>query len=111
MNRLELNSVMKNWNYNSEILGLENFFKAAVLVPLILINNEYHFLFQKRAANIRQGGEISFPGGKHEESDINFEYTAIRETCEELGVEFEQISILKKLNTLISPFDTIIKSY
>lgn len=111
MNRLQLNSILENWDYTPSILGIENFFKASVLVPLVFIDNEYHFLFQKRAANIRQGGEISFPGGKYEETDKDFKVTAIRETCEEIGVEKEKINVLKELGTLVSPFDSIIKSY
>lgn len=111
MNRLQLNSIIENWSYSPDILGIENFFKAAVLVPLVFINNEYHFLFQKRAKNIRQGGEISFPGGKYEESDKNFKITAIRETCEEIGISKDKITVLKELGTLISPFNLLIKSY
>lgn len=111
MNKSQLNRIIKNWHYTPNILGIENFFKAAVLVPLVFIDKEYHFLFQKRAANIRQGGEISFPGGKYESSDKDFKITAIRETCEEIGIPENKIHILKELGTLVSPFDSIIKSY
>ena len=111
MNRSQLNTIMEKWTYTPDILGINNFFRAAVLVSLVFINNEYHFLFQKRASNIRQGGEISFPGGKYEESDKDFEYTAIRETCEELGITQDKIIVLKELDTLVSPFESIIKSY
>ena len=43
------------------VLGKEEYFNSAVLIPLVLINKEYNFLFEKRAASIRQGGEICFP--------------------------------------------------
>lgn len=111
MNRSQLNFLMKKWTYKPDILGIENFFKAAVLVPIVFIDQKAYFLFQKRAKNIRQGGEVSFPGGKYEEEDQNFKVTAIRETSEELGISEEKIEVLKELGTLVSPFQSIIKSY
>ena len=59
----------------------------------------------KRAANIhdKHSGQISFPGGKHEASDPNYEFTALRETEEEFGVSADQIEILGKLTNLPVP--------
>ncbi len=45
------------------ILDKDRYLNAAVLIPLVKTDAEFSFLFQKRAAGIRQGGEISFPGG------------------------------------------------
>jgi len=56
-----------------------------VLVLLVPINGEYHFVLQKRCTNIRQGGEICFPGGKVDENDETLEKVAIRETTKEMG--------------------------
>src|SRR5690606_3373379 len=44
--------------------------------------------------------QFSLPGGTFEPEDINLSYTAIRETVEEIGVEEENIEIIKQLNEL-----------
>lgn len=84
------------------ILGKNQLKQFAVLVSLVELDGEYHFLFEKRASNIRQGGEISFPGGGYEAGDVSFEATAIRETCEELGLKAEQIEIITQVDTFVS---------
>jgi len=85
------------------ILGKEDYFNSAVLVLLMLINEEFHFVLQKRAANIRQAGEICFPGGKFDPvQDANFRDTAIRETVEELGVTSDKIRIIGNLDTVVA---------
>jgi peroxisomal coenzyme A diphosphatase NUDT7 len=70
---------------------------------LIPVDGEYHFVFEKRAATIRQGGEICFPGGKIDESDTSLEQVALRETDEEMGIPAEKIEIIGRINTLVAP--------
>jgi 8-oxo-dGTP pyrophosphatase MutT (NUDIX family) len=48
-------------------------------------------------------GQISFPGGKHEKDDVDFSYTAIRETYEEVGVEMSSIHLIGQLTELYIP--------
>lgn len=82
----------------------EEYFNSAVLIPLIEINNEYNFLFEKRSAGIRQGGEICFPGGEYDAGkDKTFQETAIRETVEELGITADRIKIIGNLDTFVGP--------
>ncbi len=65
----------------------------AVLLPIFSKNGELHVLFEIRSAKLnRQPNEICFPGGKREVTDSSIEYTAVRETCEELGIEASQIT-------------------
>ncbi|MBF0450637.1 MAG: CoA pyrophosphatase [Candidatus Magnetomorum sp.] len=86
------------------IMGKNEFVNAAVLVPLVPIDDEYYFLFEERASHIRQGGEICFPGGIYQkEVDATYEQTAIRETIEELGVDASQIHIIGQMDTLLAP--------
>lgn len=96
---------------NDRIIGREKNFNSAVLASIIEIDGEYNFILEKRSKNIRQGGEISFPGGGWEKTDKNFEDTAIRETVEELGVLPKNIEILGKLGTLIIPAGVLIEVY
>ena len=81
----------------------EEYYHSAVLMLLIPIHGEYHIVFEKRSENIRQGGEISFPGGKVDQEDPTIEYTAKRETLEELGIPMDQIQILSRLKTVKEP--------
>lgn len=86
-----------------DILGRQKLKNFGVLVAVVKLNEDYHFLFQKRAENIRQGSEISFPGGAFDSSlDYSFQDTAVRETYEELGVSKDQIEILGQLDTFHS---------
>lgn len=86
-----------------DILGRDKIGNYAVLVALIELDGDYHFLFQKRAKDIRQGSEISFPGGRFEaEKDVTFKDTAIRETCEELGILENQIDVIARVDTFVS---------
>lgn len=93
----------------ANILGQEKLFKSAVILPLININNEICVLFEKRAADLlHQPGEISFPGGKIEPDDISPERGAIRETCEELGLQPHNIEVIAPLDIMVSPFHVIV---
>jgi len=94
------------------VLGRERYFCSAVLITLVLIDGEYNFLFQIRASNIKQEGEISFPGGKHDpNTDSDFSQTAIRETMEELGIAKEKIEIIGRLDIFIAPMGVLIEPF
>ena len=94
------------------VLGKERFFNAAVLIPLLEQHGELHFIFQKRASHIRQGGEVSFPGGEHDPGqEERCQETALRETEEELGLHRERISVLGRLDTLVSPRGITVESF
>lgn len=94
---------------NPKILGQEHVFESAVILPLVNIDNKIHVLFQKRASDLmHQPGEISFPGGKIEPFDGSPKQGAIRETCEELGLEPNNIEIVAPLDIMVSPFNMIV---
>ncbi len=95
-----------------DILCRDLYFNAAVLVPFILIDDDFHILFQKRAADIRQGSEICFPGGGHDRNlDRDFLETAVRETVEELGISREKIIVSGHLGTLVTPRGVIVETF
>lgn len=96
---------------------LDRLWEAAVLIPLLETPAGISVLFEERAHNLRrQPGEICFPGGKVECGDGGFAQTAVRETCEELGLGPEQIALCGELDALVTyagpiihPFVGIIK--
>ena len=60
---------------------------AAVLFPIVLRESGYTVLLTQRTAHLRDhAGQISFPGGRVEESDQSSLHTALRETEEEIGL-------------------------
>ncbi len=112
MKKENLKKLSKNLPLTPGVLGRNRFFNSAVLIPLIKKKGEYFLLFQKRAANIRQGGDICFPGGGFEEGiDNNFEETALRETYEELGIKAKDIKIIGRLDTYVAPIGAIIEPF
>ncbi len=79
----------------------EKYSTAAILIPLVTLNGEWHLVFTRRTNSVRtHQNEVSFPGGSFEPSDINIEYTALRETNEEIGISSEGIEILGALPPL-----------
>lgn len=106
-----LNTLIEKLPKDPGILGRQEYFNAAVLVPLITIGGELHLLFEKRSAFVPQKHEICFPGGAHDSTDTDFRHTAIRETVEELGILETQIEIIGSLHTFVAPMGAIIEPY
>lgn len=87
---------------------------AAVNILLYLKNNEWYFPLMVRSANDRDrhSGQISLPGGKKEEYDINFEETAKRETSEEMGIDIYYNRIIREMSPIyIPPSNFYVKAF
>ena len=86
---------------------------SAIMVLFYPIDDRPHFVLTQRP-NYKgtHSGQVSFPGGKMEEVDLNLKETALRETWEEVGVPKEDIQVLGELtevyippsNFLVSPY-------
>lgn len=110
---MEIEELSKKLNSRTPvILGSETFSKYAILLPLLEKDGEIHVLFEVRSRKLRrQPGEVCFPGGRIDPDDRDEEYTAIRETSEELGIREDSITNISPLDYMISPFGTIIYPY
>lgn len=65
-----------------------NLSHAAVLVPLVDRPEGLQVLLTQRASHLKNHpGQISFPGGRIEATDVNPWHAALRETQEEIGLE------------------------
>ena len=65
---------------------------AAVLVPIVLHPNAPALLLTVRASHLRShAGQISFPGGRVEPTDLDLAAAALRETQEEIGIHAASI--------------------
>jgi len=69
---------------------------AAVLIPLLLDQEDWKFLFIKRThhQDDRHSGQVAFPGGRADSSDAALQYTALREAEEEIGLNPDDVEIL-----------------
>ncbi|WP_297988565.1 CoA pyrophosphatase [Anoxybacillus sp.] len=91
------------------IMDFDTFATYAVLLPLVRQNDDVFVLFEVRSFQLRrQPGEICFPGGKIDECDQNPSDAAVRETCEELGIQKESITHIVPLDYMLSPFGMVI---
>lgn len=86
--------------------------KAAVLIPMIERENKLFVLLTQRASHLKHHpGQVSFPGGRFEQSDHSLAITALRETQEEVGIDADQIEIIGQLHNyqtvskyIVTPF-------
>lgn len=108
---VDLEKLRKKIGMEEKFIGREKYFNSSVIALIVENRSGYHFLFQKRAKNIRQGGEISFPGGRIEERDKNSLETALRECHEEIGLEQSSIDVLGKIGTHLLPSGVLVEAY
>lgn len=90
---------------------------AAVLVPLVDRREGMTVLLTQRTDHLlNHAGQISFPGGRVEEQDIDPVETALRETEEEIGLHRRHVEIVGFLDLyqtvtgfLITPVVSFVK--
>lgn len=77
---------------------------AAVLVLLVEYDHGFNLVFTQRTADLKShAGQISFPGGRVEDSDADAEAAALREAQEEVGLDPRKVEILGRLD----PYRTV----
>lgn len=78
--------------------------QSAVLVNLVNMDNKLCILMVKRAAyDGVHSAQVSFPGGRREENDIDNAFTALRENEEETGIATSDIKIIGELSPIYIP--------
>jgi len=76
---------------------------AAVLVPLVWYDDEWHLLFTRRTDRVESHkGQVSFPGGACDEGETTPEETALREADEEIGLNPKNVKVLGRLANMIT---------
>src|SRR5258705_330339 len=76
---------------------------ASVLVPIVAHPGGLTVLFTKRTVHLKaHSGQVSFPGGRAEPGDASAEFTALRESQEEIGLAPERVEILARLPDYIT---------
>jgi 8-oxo-dGTP pyrophosphatase MutT (NUDIX family) len=80
-------------------------------VSIILYPKDYaihSILIQRPVYNGTHSGQIAFPGGKKEETDIHLEFTARRECFEEIGLPIESGFLIKEMTKVFIPVSNFI---
>jgi 8-oxo-dGTP pyrophosphatase MutT (NUDIX family) len=76
---------------------------AAVLIPLVWHDNEWHLLFTRRTDKVESHkGQVSFPGGACDEGETTPEQTALREADEEIGLNPDNVRVLGRIANMIT---------
>jgi 8-oxo-dGTP pyrophosphatase MutT (NUDIX family) len=76
---------------------------AAVLMPLIWREEQWHLLFTRRTDRVESHkGQVSFPGGACDEGERTPEETALREAHEEIGVRPQDVRLLGRMANMIT---------
>lgn len=71
---------------------------AGVLVPIQIRDGVAHVILTKRASHLKHHpGQISFPGGKQDDSDADVIAAALREADEEIGLPPQNVQVLGTL--------------
>ena len=105
-------------NHKPTLVGIERYKKFAGCIPLLETEEGWSLLFEVRSSRIgRQPGDVCFPGGKVEAGETPQE-AAVRETCEELLVEADQIEVIGPMDILVEDggmllytFGAVLKDY
>lgn len=91
----------------TNICDREIYKEFSVLIPVIKADRHF-LLFEIRSESLNnQPNEICFPGGRIESLESK-QQAAVRETSEELLIPESQISIIAELDTVVTPFNSIL---
>jgi 8-oxo-dGTP pyrophosphatase MutT (NUDIX family) len=78
--------------------------QSAVLICIYPENSKPTTILIKRSTyRGAHSGQISFPGGKRDESDTTIIQTALREAQEEVGIDPNQVDVIGQLTPLYIP--------
>jgi len=101
--RPRFHDVRGDHSLNPDLLPNGPLRPAAVLVPIILYEDDPHVLFTRRTAHLSShAGQISFPGGRIDPGDSNAADAALRETWEEVGIDPNDIALVSRLDTYVT---------
>ena len=85
---------------------------AAVLMPLWEQQGQVQVVFTKRNAALpHHPGQISFPGGAADPDDADLAQTALRETCEEIGVCQGLVEVVERLDQVLTITNFLVTPY
>lgn len=100
-------SLLMNYKRQSvdEILSSKIDVKLSAVLCLMFIEDGKWkvYLMERNSYNGVHSAQISFPGGRKEDIDVDFRETALREAQEELNINPSDVEILGELSSLYIP--------
>lgn len=87
--------------YEPDELIDDSLVPAGVLILVYQRDGEPHIVFQRRTDHVdAHKGEVSLPGGAVDEGDPDLQFTALRESHEEIGIHPDEVEVLGRLDDL-----------
>jgi len=117
MNNKKLNNIAQIFlksltNHNPRKLHAPKSKRASVLIPLVNQTQKIEVLFTKRTKHLpHHPNQISFPGGGSDPKDHDSRSTAIRETCEEIGIYKNLVKIITRLDQILTVTNFLVTPY
>lgn len=110
--RVKLELDLENFKEKKRIQITDKTKASAVIFAITKTNNSYSIILNRRSPFLNSHpGQISFPGGKKDDSDKDLLTTALREWEEEMGETAKNLKFIAELDDLytgtgflISPF-------
>jgi len=104
IDQLELLQKVSNHRTN-KTPSVENPPKEAGVLALVYPKNQksHIALMLRESYKGVHSAQVSFPGGKYENRDIDLYNTALREANEELSIQAKQVHLIRKLNKVYIP--------
>ena len=94
-----------NRPFTSEALERKPDYRKSAVALILFPEDEAikSILIQRPDYNGTHGGQVSFPGGKMDDTDIDLEFTARREAFEEINLPIEAGNFLGKMSEIYIP--------
>ncbi|WP_150302791.1 NUDIX hydrolase [Pseudomonas saliphila] len=103
---------MRVMDHKPRIIEAAGLPEAGVLIPITCVHNQPEIILTLRSKRLStHSGEVAFPGGRRDPGDVDLQFTALRETHEEIGLRPELIDVIGPMDSLVSRFGIKVTPY
>lgn len=103
---------MRVMDHKPRIIEAAGLPEAGVLIPITCVHHEPEIILTLRSRRLStHSGEVAFPGGRRDPGDVDLQFTALRETHEEIGLPPDMIEVIGPMDSLVSRFGIKVTPY